>query len=325
MRIVFFGSPAFAAQSLSVLHNSGIEIAAVVTAADKPSGRGLKLCPTEVKQFAEKNNLVILQPESLKDKDFIDKLESFSAELFVVVAFRMLPSEVFSMPSKGTINLHASLLPQYRGATPINWAIINGEKTTGLTTFFIEKEIDTGNIIDFEEIPIENDYTFGVLHDIMMERGSLLLLKTVKSILSNNYQCITQKELIISGEELKKAPKLRKESCRINWTNKVEFIHNQIRGLNPAPSAWTVFRNIDSGKEISVKIHKSEIIDGRHSNETGKFFSDEKNYLYVTCDGGLLSIMELQPEGKKILNISDFLKGFRQILAWEPVNAGNNL
>lgn len=317
MKIVFMGTPEFAVESLEIIVKAGIEVCAVVTAPDKPAGRGLELRKSAVKIFAEKNNLPVLQPIRLKDEVFIKQLKNFHADLFVVVAFRMLPEEIWQMPAKGTVNLHASLLPQYRGAAPINWAIINGEKLTGLTTFFIEKEIDMGKIIYFEEISLEPHYNAGILHDILMRKGAALLLKTVESINSGEYSTLAQKEFIIPDQELKTAPKLTRENCKIDWQNKIESIHNHIRGLSPYPGSWTLFKNNLTNEEISVKIFNSEVIDGRHNSDVGKFISDSKNYLYITCDGGLLSILELQPEGRKKISIAEFLRGFRGINDWQ--------
>jgi methionyl-tRNA formyltransferase len=317
MKIVFMGTPEFAVESLDILVKSGIEICAVVTSSDKPAGRGLTLRKSAVKIYAESMKLPVLQPVKLKDIEFISQLKSFNADLFVVVAFRMLPEEVWQMPLIGTINLHASLLPQYRGAAPINWAIINGEKTTGLTTFFIEKEIDMGKIIFFEEVSIESHYNVGTLHDILMRKGAVLLLKTVESIKKGDFATMLQNEFVLPDQALKSAPKLTHENCKIDWFLKVEEIHNRIRGLSPYPGAWTIFKNILTEEEINVKIFKSEIVDGRHDSEAGIFITDCKNYLYVTADGGLLSILELQPEGRKKLSIIDYLRGFRGISDWQ--------
>lgn len=316
MRIVFMGTPEFSVESLDHLIKSGFEVCAVVTVPDKPAGRGLALRQSAVKIYAEKNNLPVLQPVRLKDESFLAELKSYNADLFVVVAFRMLPTEVWQMPSKGTINLHASLLPQYRGAAPINWAIIKGEKVTGITTFFIDKEIDMGKIIYFEEVPIESHYNAGILHDILMKKGAALLSKTVEAIEKNNYPVFSQSEFINPEMELKIAPKLSRESCKINWSLKIEDIHNQVRGLCPYPASWTILKNMETGEELTLKIFSTEIIDGRHASELGECITDTKSYLYYTADGGLLSVLELQPEGRKTMSIGEFLRGFRGISNW---------
>lgn len=317
MRIVFMGTPEFSVESLDSLIKSGFEVSVVVTVPDKPAGRGLTLRKSAVKIYAEKNNLPVLQPVRLKDESFLAELKSYNADLFVVVAFRMLPAEVWQMPSKGTINLHASLLPQYRGAAPINWAIIKGEKVTGITTFFIDKEIDMGKIIYFEEVPIESHYNAGILHDILMKKGAALLSKTVGAIEKNNHPVFSQSEFINPEKELKIAPKLSRENCKINWLLKIEEIHNQVRGLSPYPASWTILKNIETGEELTIKIFSTEIIDGRHASEPGECITDTKSYLYYTADGGLLSILELQPEGRKMMAISEFLRGFRGINNWK--------
>ncbi len=311
------GTPDFAVESLSVLMNAGQDICAVVTSPDKPAGRGLAIKESAVKQFAKRLSVPILQPARLKDESFLKELQNLKADLFVVVAFRMLPEEVWNMPPRGTINLHASLLPDYRGAAPINWAIINGEKTTGVTTFFIEKEIDKGNIIDFEKTDIQSSYTVGELHDILMKKGSELLLKTVRSIEQGNMHSISQQELAIPEQELKKAPKLSREICKIDWSKKAEDIYNHIRGLNPYPAAWTMLYNKEKKEKLLLKLFATEIIDGRHNSTPGKIITDHKTYLYITADGGLLNILEVQPEGRKKLTIQDFLRGFREIDKWE--------
>jgi len=317
MRIVFMGTPEFAVESLDKLIKSGFEISAVVTVPDKPAGRGLTLKKSAVKIYAEKNNLSVLQPVRLKDQDFLAQLKTYSADLFVVVAFRMLPEEVWQIPSKGTINLHASLLPQYRGAAPINWAIMKGEKITGITTFFIDQEIDMGRIIYFEEVPVESHYNAGILHDVLMKKGAALLSKTVEAIKKNDHPVFSQSEFISPEMELKTAPKLTRENCKIDWLLKIEGIQNQVRGLSPYPAAWTIIKNTETGEELTLKIFSTEIIDGRHASEPGECITDTKSYLYFTADGGLLSILELQPEGRRQMSIKEFLRGFRGINNWK--------
>lgn len=317
MKIVFMGTPQFAAFTLQTLINNNYEVVAVVTAPDKPAGRGLKPKMSDVKELALKHNLAILQPEKLKDPDFIATLKSYNADLFVVVAFRMLPIEVWALPPKGTINIHASLLPQYRGAAPINWAIINGEKTTGVTLFYINEQIDCGKIITYKEVPILPHYNAGILHDILMKEGAELLINTLPDIEQNNVECILQESFTIPQEQLKSAPKINPDICKINWNLKIEQIHNLIRGLSPYPAAFTKLSNKNNGKIILFKIYESEVIDGKHESKAGKLISDNKSYLYITADGGLLQINECQPEGKKRMNIKDFLNGFKGIEEWE--------
>lgn len=301
IKIIFMGTPEFAVASLEKLCNH-FNVAAVVTAPDKPAGRGQKLSVSAVKTFALTKGLQILQPASLKDPDFLNQLQSIQADLFVVVAFRMLPEAVWQMPAKGTINLHASLLPQYRGAAPINWAIINGETTSGVTTFFIEKEIDTGKIILQQEVTISPDTTAGELHDQLMQIGSELIVKTVKQIEDNSIQTIDQKKFDF---ELKSAPKIFREQGRI-FPNKLSTeIYNQIRGLSPYPGAWAAlqFDHVD----YDVKIFKAKI--NEEQSECGKISSDFKNYIRIYTLDGSLDILELQFPGKKRMGIEEFLRG----------------
>ncbi|NSW44568.1 MAG: methionyl-tRNA formyltransferase [Bacteroidales bacterium] len=320
MKIVFMGTPQFAAYTLKELLKSQHQIVAVVTVPDKPAGRGLKLKQSEVKQIALEHQIPLLQPERLKDESFIASLKSYQADLFVVVAFRMLPKEVWSIPPKGTINIHASLLPQYRGAAPINWAIINGEKTTGVTLFFINEQIDCGKIINFKEVPILPHYNAGMLHDVLMQEGAQLLISTLPSIEFNEIEPIEQSSFIIQEQELKSAPKITPELCKINWSLKIEQIHNLIRGLSPYPAAFTTLINLKNNKTLHLKIFSSEIIDGKHESPCGTIITDKKNYLYITADGGILQINECQPEGKKRMTIKDFLNGFKDIEDWKIID-----
>lgn len=307
LRIVFMGTPEFAVQSLKALINDGQNIVGVVTSPDKPAGRGQKLLSSPVKLCAEENNLRLLQPENLKSDEFIKELRELKADLQVVVAFRILPEIVWSMPDYGTFNLHASLLPDYRGAAPINWAIINGETITGVTTFFIDHNIDTGRIIFREETDIDPDENAGQLHDRLMKMGADLVVKTVRSISHGVYPQVDQQEL--SGDkELFPAPKIYKEDCRINWLNDITSIHNFIRGLSPYPSAWTEMI-IDKNNVLSVKIFESETIRTEHNIPAGKIESDSKTYLRIAVDGGFIYIKSLQIAGKKRLQIKDFLAG----------------
>lgn len=298
------GTPDFAVPTLQTLVNNGQEVVAVVTAPDKPAGRGKKMQASAVKEYALSRNIPILQPEKLKDDNFIDVLRSFQADLQVVVAFRMLPEVVWAMPTLGTINLHASLLPQYRGAAPINWAIMNGETQTGLTTFFIEQEIDTGKIIFQEKMPIHPEDNAGTLHDRMCIAGADLVLKTVKAIAQREYPQIEQS----FEPTLRPAPKIFKETCQIDWNKSSEEIHNQVRGLSPYPGAWTLLNG------LHCKIYKTQIIDnqilsGESFAQQTTWLTDHKKYLCAKTQNGYIAIEELQIEGKKRINIREWLAG----------------
>jgi len=303
------GTPEFAVASLKSLHEEGFNVVAVVTAPDRPAGRGQKLQESDVKRYAKEIQIPVLQPEKLKDPVFIEQLDSLKADLYVVVAFRMLPEIVWSKPPCGTINLHASLLPQYRGAAPINWAIINGENKTGVTTFFIEKEIDTGYIIHKEEIEITEEDNAGTLHDKLMQMGASVLVRTVTAIIAGNYPKISQH----SGDVLKTAPKIFKEHCKINWNNQVATIYNFVRGLSPYPTAWTIFANQQTNETFSAKIFETEKEPATHNLQPGTIVSDEKRWLKVALQDGYLNIKNIQAEGKKRLNIEEFLRGFKDI------------
>lgn len=303
--VIFMGTPDFAVESLKQIIESGIHVAAVVTSPDRPAGRGRKLQQSAVKQYALTQELDILQPEKLKSEDFINQLKSYNADLFVVVAFRMLPEIVWDMPPKGTINLHGSLLPQYRGAAPINWAVINGETQTGATTFFIEKEIDTGNIIDSVTIDISDKDTAGTVHDDMMVKGATLLQKTVTDILNGNVQAKPQSEFITG--ELKHAPKIFKPDCKINWANDTRTIYNKIRGLSPYPTAWTELE-LEGGKKRTLKLFITEMeITGK--NHSGEITLQDKTLKFGTADGWII-LKEIQLEGKKRMNTEAFILGF---------------
>jgi methionyl-tRNA formyltransferase len=297
------GTPEFAVASLTKLVENGENVVAVVTSVDKPSGRGLQMNESAVKKYALSQNIPVLQPIKLKDHQFLEELKSFRADLQIVVAFRMLPEVVWNMPPKGTFNLHGSLLPQYRGAAPINWAIINGEKETGVTTFFLTHEIDTGAIIFQEKEAIEPDDNVGTIYEKLMQRGANLVLKTVEAIKAGNYPQIPQ-DLSI---EIKHAPKLFKENTEIDWNNSASDINNFIRGLSPYPAAWIEI----NGK--TFKIFKSHCIDNEEFisiKEVGDFYIDKKRMVFKTGQG-LLAIDELQQEGKKRMQIEEFLRGFR--------------
>jgi methionyl-tRNA formyltransferase len=304
MRIVFMGTPDFAVASLDALLTAGSDIVGVVTAPDKPAGRGQKLNESAVKQYAVANGLKILQPEKLKNPEFIEELKALKADLQVVVAFRMLPEVVWNMPAKGTINLHASLLPQYRGAAPINWALINGEKESGVTTFFLKHEIDTGDVLFTEKITLTGTETAGDLHDRLMNKGAGLLVKTVKAVESGRYNEHPQVQLL-TGEELKHAPKIFKEDCNIDWLQPAEAVYNRIRGLSPVPTAYTDL----NGKVL--KIYASELLIDEPAIQPGGFLSDGKTFLKFAAKGGFISLKDVQLEGKKRMGIEDFLRGVK--------------
>ena len=306
LRIIFMGTPEFAVSSLQKLVESDCEVVAVVTAPDKPAGRGLQLTPSPVKQFAVSRGIPVLQPEKLKNPDFLAELRSYQADLQVVVAFRMLPQVVWNMPPKGTFNLHASLLPQYRGAAPINWAIINGETQTGVTTFFLEHEIDTGKIIFQETEPIYYDDTIGTLYERLMRKGAELVVQTVKAVEAANYPQTPQP----SAETLKSAPKIIKETCEINWNQSSESIRNFVRGLSPYPTAWTTL----NGK--ICKVFKTSVANGQESltSSDTAIRTDNKTYLRFKSADGWVAIEELQLEGKKRMGIEEFLRGTKLTL-----------
>ena len=301
MRIVFMGTPDFAVASLDALIQADFQVVGVITAADKPAGRGQNLSESPVKKYAVANGLTVLQPLKLKDPEFLEALKSLKADLQVVVAFRMLPEVVWNMPPKGTINLHASLLPQYRGAAPINHAIINGETQSGVTTFFLTHEIDTGDIIFAKSVDIADDDTAGVLHDKLMNLGAGLLIKTVKGIESGSV--VEQPQ--VQQEEQKHAPKIFKDFCLINWNQPVTTIYNFIRGLSPYPTAFTKLN------DKTLKIFKAEIVPGKTDIEPGAFETDGKTSLKFAAQNGYINIKELQYEGKKKMNTEDFLRGMR--------------
>ena len=312
LRIVYMGTPDFAVEPLKKLVENKYNIVGVITNPDKPAGRGQKIQESAVKKYALSQNLNILQPEKFRDESFLKKLKALKADLQIVVAFKMLPEVVWTMPNIGTFNLHASLLPQYRGAAPINWAIINGDNKTGVTTFFLKHEIDTGNIIFQEEVPISNDDNAGSIHDKLMYKGANLVIKTVDSIIENNYPQLKQEDLIKHETETKHAPKIFKNDCKINWKEDVDSIHNLIRGLSPYPASWSEIIN-KKNEPIQVKIFKSEKEMNDHNHSIGKIISDEKTFLKVAVKNGFINIIELQQAGKKRLNVKDFLRGFQGI------------
>ncbi len=302
--IIFMGTPEFAVTSLKTLLDKGYNVKAVVTTPDKPAGRGKNIQFSDVKKFALEHNLPILQPEKLKSAEFLAQLKEINADLFVVVAFRMLPKEVWAMPKRGTINLHAALLPDYRGAAPINHAIINGETETGITTFYIDEQIDTGKIIMQEKCAIEPEDNIGTLYDKLMFIGAEAVCKTVDIIAEGNVNAIEQDSIRTVG--LHPAPKITKEFCQINWNAKSVDIHNLIRGLSPYPAAWCYLKD-----EITAKIFTSSYSVEKHDLNAGTFVSDNKSFLKVATQDGFISILELQMQGKKRMAIKDFLNGFK--------------
>lgn len=300
LRIIFMGTPEFAVPSLEILIEHKFNVVAAITAPDKPQGRGQKIAFSPLKESALKHNIPILQPLNLKSEEFLSELKGYRADLQVVVAFRMLPEAVWGMPSFGTFNLHASLLPQYRGAAPINWAIINGEKESGATTFFLKHEIDTGSIIYQQKEPIDEKDTAGTLYDRLMKLGAQLVLKTVKAVEAGDYPTVPQNE----NTALKHAPKIFKETCEINWNLTSTQTRNFVRGLNPHPTAWSIL----GGK--TYKIFAVSVFDKNDGqNPPGTINTDNKNYLYVKTLDGWISIDELQPEGKRKMNIQEFFRG----------------
>ncbi len=311
LRIVFMGTPEFAVPSLNALIVGGYNVVGVITAPDREAGRGRKITMSAVKHYAINNNLKVLQPTNLKDADFIKELIELEPNLQIVVAFRMLPKVVWSLPTFGSFNLHGSLLPQYRGAAPINFALINGEKETGVTTFFLDEQIDTGNILAQTKIEITQEDDAGSLHDKMMVLGAELVLITIEDILNENIVPINQKTII--NKKLKKAPKLLKSDCKINWNNNAEKIKNFVRGLSPYPAAFSILSSSDY-KDTIVKIYKVSIISSI-SDKTipGTIISDGSTYLDVVVDDGLIRIEELQLSGKKRLKAIEFLRGFQNI------------
>jgi methionyl-tRNA formyltransferase len=307
-RIIFFGTPDFAVASLEALIIEEYNVVGVVTAPDKQTGRGMKITSSPVKQFAQRNDLFLLQPEKLKDPSFYNQLKSLHPDLQVVVAFRMLPKEIWTISSLGTFNLHASLLPQYRGAAPINWVIINGEKETGVTTFFIDETIDTGKIIFNEKILIHPGETAGELHDRLMKAGAELVLKTVNSITNHEVQVVSQ-DMMTPDLIIRKAPKINKEHCSINWNDSVINIYNFIRGMSPHPCAFTTVTSVD-GKSQYLKIYKAfpEITD--YPMNPGQVITDGKTYFKIGALNGCIRLIEVQPAGRKIMQVADFIRGY---------------
>lgn len=310
LRIIYMGTPEFAVESLKRLVEGGYNVVGVITMPDKAVGRhGSVLQASPVKQYAVEHNLPVLQPEKLKDENFIEELRALKADLQIVVAFRMLPEVVWNMPRFGTFNLHASLLPQYRGAAPINWAVINGDTETGITTFFLKHEIDTGEVIQQVKVPIEDTDNVGVVHDKLMMLGGDLVLETVDAILADRVVAIPQEQMAQSGE-LRPAPKIFKETCRIDWNQPVKKVYDFIRGLSPYPAAWSELKQPD-GKLTVVKIYEAGKLTGEHSLPVGNILTDGKNYIHIAVEDGFIELKSLQLSGKKRLNVDEFLRGFK--------------
>ncbi|MFV0539499.1 MAG: methionyl-tRNA formyltransferase [Dysgonomonas sp.] len=310
LRIVFMGTPDFAVESLRILVENQYNIVGVITMPDKPSGRGHKIQYSAIKKYALENNLPLLQPERLKDETFLKELKAWSADLQIVVAFRMLPEVVWDMPRLGTFNLHGSLLPQYRGAAPINWAVINGEKETGVTTFFLTHEIDTGKIILQDKVKIEESDNVGKIHDELMHIGAKLVQETVNLILEDKVEAVDQSQFYVNEQELKPAPKIFKDTCRIDWSKDTDQVHNHIRGLSPYPAAWSELHS--EGKEaLAVKVYASEKIIAESSLPTGHILTDNKAYLHVACADGYINVTELQLPGKKAMKTDELLRGYK--------------
>ena len=314
LRIVYMGTPEFAVEPLSCLIEGGYNVVGVITMPDKPAGRGHKLQCSPVKQYALEHNLPLLQPERLKDEAFLEALRTWKADLQIVVAFRMLPEVVWSMPRLGTFNLHASLLPQYRGAAPINWAVINGETETGITTFFLKHEIDTGEVIQQVRVPIAETDDVGMVHDKLMHLGARLVTETVDAILDGTVKSIPQEDMVVQGE-LRPAPKIFKETCRIEWAQPVKRVYDFVRGLSPYPSAWT---NLVSpqGESFVLKIFETEKIVVVHTLSPGTIQTDGKTYLRVAASDGFVDIRSLQLPGKKRLKTDELLRGFHITDEW---------
>ena len=315
LRIAYFGTPEFAASQLEAIIAAGYEVAVVVTMPDKPVGRGRKIQYSEVKKTALEHGLPLLQPEKLKDPTFLEQLASYQADLFIVVAFRMLPAAVWQMPRLGTFNLHASLLPQYRGAAPINFAIINGETETGLTTFFLNEEIDKGAVIMREKVAIRPDETAGELHDELMLLGNKVVVETIKRIEEGKTDAQPQEELI-ENQPLKPAPKISKEFCNIQWAQDLKTIYNHIRGLSPYPAAHTQLVSAE-GNSIEMKVFASEMEPCQTHVEMGTVVTDNKRFLKVAAKDGFIHLTQVQQAGKKSMSIEDFLRGTPLEKTWK--------
>lgn len=313
LRIVYMGTPNFAVESLRALVEGGYNVVGVITMPDKPIGRhGSVLQASPVKEYALSQNLPVLQPEKLKDEAFLDELRALKADLQIVVAFRMLPEVVWDMPRFGTFNLHASLLPQYRGAAPINWAVINGDTETGVTTFFLTHEIDTGKIIRQKHLPIADTDNVGTVHDALMAIGAGLVTETVDLLLAGKVDAIPQEEFIKDVTELRPAPKIFKDTCRIDWNQPSKRIYDFIRGLSPYPAAWTELVASDGSRQ-ALKVYQAEKRPASHNQAIGVILTDAKSYIDIAVEDGYIRLLDLQLAGKKRMGVKDFLNGNRQI------------
>ena len=312
LKIVYFGTPDFAVESLSRLVDGGYNIVAVVTMPDKPAGRGRQLQQSDVKRSAVEHDLPVLQPVSLKDQAFIEELRAFNAQLFIVIAFRMLPEAVWQMPPLGTFNLHASLLPRYRGAAPINWAVMNGDTETGVTTFFLKHEIDTGDVIQQRSCPIGREDNVEVIHDRLMVMGADMVLETVNAIIAGTVKPIPQEQMLTAGQQPTPAPKIFKDTCRIGWSRTAEALYNHIRGLSPYPAAWTTLQDADGNELTTLKVYATGEPEPFATGETpmpGTIVADRKT-LRVACSDGWLELLSLQQSGKKRMDTDAFLRGY---------------
>ncbi|MDR0749162.1 MAG: methionyl-tRNA formyltransferase [Tannerellaceae bacterium] len=319
LRIVYMGTPEFAVESLRTLVEKGYNVVGVITVPDKPVGRhGSVLRPSPVKEYAGAKHIPVLQPEKLKNEVFLSRLREWNADLQIVVAFRMLPEVVWDMPRLGTFNLHASLLPQYRGAAPINRAVINGETETGVTTFFLTHEIDTGKIIRQKQIPVADTDDAGIVHDKLMKAGAALVIETTDLILSGEVDTISQEQLYQHASELHPAPKLTKETCRIDWSLPLKKTYDFVRGLSPHPAAWTELV-APNGDKQAVKIYQTEKHPASHQLPAGVIVTDNKKYIEIAVPGGYLRLISLQLAGKKRMNATDFLNGFKQLEGYTVV------
>ena len=310
LRIVYMGTPEFAVESLKRLVEGGYQVVAVVTMPDKPMGRhGSVLQGSPVKEYAVSQGLKVLQPVNLKDEAFVEELRALKADLQIVVAFRMLPEVVWNMPPWGTFNLHASLLPQYRGAAPINWAVMNGDTETGITTFFLKHEIDTGDIIQQVRVPIADTDNVEIVYDKLMKLGGDLVLETVDRILDGTVKSVPQAD-VLPETELRPAPKIFKETCRIDWNKGVKKVYDFVRGLSPYPAAWTEICLSDGTKQV-LKIFETEKIFTQHGLQVGTIDTDRKTYFRIAVEDGFVNLLSIQIAGKKRMTISDFLRGYR--------------
>ena len=313
LKIVYMGTPEFAVESLKRLVEGGYNVVAVITMPDKPMGRhGSVLQASPVKQYAVSQGLKVLQPEKLKDEAFVEELRSLQADLQIVVAFRMLPEVVWNMPPMGTFNLHASLLPQYRGAAPINWAVMNGDTETGITTFFLKHEIDTGEVIQQVKVPIADTDNVEVVYDKLMMLGGDLVLETVDAIINGTVKSIPQEEMFASEAELRPAPKIFKETCRIDWNKGVKGVYDHVRGLSPYPAAWTELC-APEGKPQVLKVYETEKVFCEHGLPVGAVDTDQKTYIRIAVKDGFVNLLSVQLAGKKRMEIGDFLRGYRHV------------